>query len=377
MEEKKQHAKSKILSIFFFIAVFFIPASVAFGAEYEEIYQNQYPQPDSPNGDYTWGKTSYTGTSPAVGNVGDFILKNTTGTQALTVCGLRFAAAPWDFSRTVDLSVRVYETKLGVSWFSGHGAGDDQGVTFPNVPGIITLIVSDEDTAVSPVLDNNDQDYFRQSVSMSFSNGCQNWNMQEFNYFIEIGNLQTTSTNGFNAGYHALDDDEDRYAIGMYFDGNPNSASAGWTSDSSTSFGIQLLGLQPTTCDGYDTISIQGALCHIFAYLFIPSSNSVKSFNSNKTKLESKVPWGYWSQVSTELGSVSSTDVATSSAFTMRIPHNGVTSTFAVIDMNAVSGYVPSNLLILIKTLGGIAMWALFGTWIWHLVTKKSSDDGG
>lgn len=114
----------------------------------------------------------------------------------------------------------------------------------------------------------------------------------------------------------------------------------------------------------------------VLIWLFQPPAVMNQVYQNQLTQLQTKVPWGWWTQISNGFSSVSSTDVATTTALTMQIPHNGVTTTVAIFDIHAAAAVIPSSLLSLIQTIGGVAMWALFGGWIWILVTgNKPGDD--
>lgn len=114
----------------------------------------------------------------------------------------------------------------------------------------------------------------------------------------------------------------------------------------------------------------------VLLFLFKPPSNVTQQYNDQVASLRLKVPWGWWAQVSAGFEAVSSTQAATTTALTMQVPHQGVTTTVAIFDVAAASALIPSGVSSLIRTIGGVAIWALFGTWIWVLVTgNKSSED--
>ena len=129
-------------------------------------------------------------------------------------------------------------------------------------------------------------------------------------------------------------------------------------------------------CDGFDTGSITGGICNIFAFLFVPSNAIVDQYSSEVNVLKTKAPLGWWTQVSAGLASVSSTQAVTSSAFVLQIPFNNATETVTIFDFAVIQGYIPASLLALIRSLGSIGLWALFMTWIYGLVTGNSGDGG-
>lgn len=153
-----------------------------------------------------------------------------------------------------------------------------------------------------------------------------------------------------------------------------------YTSDETYSSFFQQPNVSSTIdiCNGYDEGGIVNGLCNIFAYLFVPNDIVKQKFQDEQTVLAGKIPWGWWTQVSGGFAAVSSTVVATTSAFVLQIPFNGTTHTIPVIDYAEINQYIPSSLLSTIRTLGGMAMWALFGAWIWHIVTgNKQHEDAG
>jgi hypothetical protein len=111
-------------------------------------------------------------------------------------------------------------------------------------------------------------------------------------------------------------------------------------------------------------------LCDAFVWMFYPNTASIQgSLSVLASSTQSKVPWGWWTQISAGVGSVSSTVAATTTALTMRVPHNGVTTTVAIFDIHAAAALIPANVLTLLRTIGGMLIWGLFGMWIWHIVT--------
>lgn len=110
-------------------------------------------------------------------------------------------------------------------------------------------------------------------------------------------------------------------------------------------------------------------------WLFKPPDAVKIAYDYQVANLRTKVPWGWWEQVSAGFGSVSSTDTATTSVLSINVPHNGVTTTVAIFDIAASTALIPSNVLDLIRKIGGVTVWALFGAWIWTLVTNKKEDE--
>lgn len=111
-------------------------------------------------------------------------------------------------------------------------------------------------------------------------------------------------------------------------------------------------------------------------WLFKPPDILLVAYENEKENLRTKIPWGWWNQVSAGFLSVSSTEAATTTALTMSIPHSGTTSTVAIFDPVAVTELIPSSVLELIRFFGAMGMWALFGAWIWTIVTgSKPNDD--
>lgn len=180
----------------------------------------------------------------------------------------------------------------------------------------------------------------------------------------QVADIWTTSTNELLGSIKGTDNATDTHFYAS-------------STDSFNFFGTPASNTTINVCSGYDLASVQGALCNIFSYLFVPSTSVLQSFADAQSMLATKIPWGWWSQVSSQFASVSTTDAVTSSTAVVSIPHNGVTSTFAILDISAIQARIPSNVLDQIRTLGGVAMWALFGTWIWHLVTGNSTEDSG
>lgn len=121
-------------------------------------------------------------------------------------------------------------------------------------------------------------------------------------------------------------------------------------------------------------------LCDGLVWAFVPERGYIDTaVSTTRANFATKVPWGWWSQVSAGFASVSSTDVASSSSITVIIPPyaNVATGSLTILDMNAVTGYIGADLLNMIRMFGGVAIWALFGTWVWGLVTGSHPQDSG
>lgn len=179
----------------------------------------------------------------------------------------------------------------------------------------------------------------------------------------QVADIWTTSTNELLGSINGTDNPTD---TAFYASSTDGSFSYFETPVSSTTINI---------CAGYEPVSVQGALCNIFSFLFVPSTSIIQQYTNTKTTLATKVPWGWWTQVSAGFGSVSSTITASTTAFTLQIPFNGATETIAIIDYSEMNKYIPQSLLNIIRALGGVAIWAMFGAWIWHLVTGSKPTD--
>jgi len=111
------------------------------------------------------------------------------------------------------------------------------------------------------------------------------------------------------------------------------------------------------------------AIRDLLIWLFQPPATVTAQYSAVLADIRMKVPWGWWDQVSTGFGSVSSSESATTTALSMEVPHNGVTTTVDIFDVATVTSIIPASVLDLIRSLGGVALWALFAAWIWSLVT--------
>jgi hypothetical protein len=121
-------------------------------------------------------------------------------------------------------------------------------------------------------------------------------------------------------------------------------------------------------------------VCDGLVWAFAPSMSYIgQSASTTRANFATKIPWGWWSQVVDGFGSVSSTDSQTSTAFTIQIPAfiGQATSSISIFDFTDIQTYIPATLLALLRTIGGIALWALFGAWVWHLVTGNKPEDHG
>lgn len=147
----------------------------------------------------------------------------------------------------------------------------------------------------------------------------------------------------------------------------------GYTAPSSTLYGLT----STSSATGQDLGFFGNMMRDVIAYLFKPDQSVINDYNNEVSTLRTKVPWGYWNQVSSAFASVSSTDITTTTPIALQIPYNGTTETVPIIDMTAIQAKIPPTLLELIRTLGAVGLWALFGTWIWHLVTGNKTDDNG
>jgi len=131
------------------------------------------------------------------------------------------------------------------------------------------------------------------------------------------------------------------------------------------------------TCPNYGVIGT--AICDVFVWLFVPDDQAIaEEWTELTSTTQSKIPWGYWSQVSAGFAAVSSTQPVTSTAFVLQVPAyaDKPTSSVNVLNIALIQSRIPANLLTLIQVLGGIAIWAIFGTWIWSLVTgNKPAED--
>jgi hypothetical protein len=147
----------------------------------------------------------------------------------------------------------------------------------------------------------------------------------------------------------------------------------GYTAPSSSLYGLT----STSSATGQDLGFFGNMIRDVIAFLFKPNQSIVNDFNNEVSTLQTKVPWGYWNQLSVAFASVSSTDITTSTPIALKIQYNGTTETVPIIDMTAIQDKIPPNLLELIRALGAVALWALFGTWIWHLVTGNKPEDHG
>jgi hypothetical protein len=195
--------------------------------------------------------------------------------------------------------------------------------------------------------------------------------------------------------------DSDAYLmVGQTGDSDSNffyvlSSGGGWTLDTGSEGAIRWFGQggddlssgfpEPIISSyGFSTSSALGTdfgyfgnlLRDLFLWLFAPNQSAMNSLQSLKANAMTRVPWGWWTQISTGFGSVSSTQAATTTVLSMEVPHGNTTTTVTIFDIHSVLALIPSSLLFLIRTIGGVAIWALFGTWIWNLVTgSQGSDD--
>jgi len=113
-------------------------------------------------------------------------------------------------------------------------------------------------------------------------------------------------------------------------------------------------------------------MCDAMVWFFVPDVSDIgEAFTTTTARFKTKVPYGWFDQVATQFATVSSTQAQTSTAFTLQIPafSGHATSSLAVFDFNAIQAYIPASLLATIRALGGVAMWALLGTWLWSVVT--------
>lgn len=179
--------------------------------------------------------------------------------------------------------------------------------------------------------------------------------------FSEVQNIQSLcgDANGFSSTYL----DPATYGI-------PSMTLYGGTLAFTPALSLPVTSTSITaTCPAF---SIYTPLCDALVWAFFPSATIQQNYVDEVAKLKTKVPWGWWSQLSTGISSVSSTDVATTTALTMKVPHGGTTTTVAIFDIQAARALIPDNVLDLIRTLGGVALWGLFGMWVWSLVTGST-----
>jgi len=114
-------------------------------------------------------------------------------------------------------------------------------------------------------------------------------------------------------------------------------------------------------------------LVQVSNYLFCPKPSDITSaYNSASLSIQSRAPFGWWSQTYARMQSVSSTYSNATSTAQMSVWDGAATHTFAILDMDAVRELIPESIVSEIKGYGSIALWAIFGLWIFQLVTKTN-----
>jgi len=112
-------------------------------------------------------------------------------------------------------------------------------------------------------------------------------------------------------------------------------------------------------------------LVFVANYLFCPTPSDITlAYENAEDQISSRAPFGWWNQVYTAMQSVSSTYVNATSVGMLTFYAGGATHTVTVLDMDSVRSLIPQSSIDDIKALGSMALWAVFGLWIFRLVTK-------
>jgi hypothetical protein len=349
----------KILLFFFSVVlgVFFIAADT-----HAVSYLNEF----APN-NQLWGSPTQSA----------FAYRVTTSTD-MTVCDI-FVPQVWDFSQmpvtsSTETTLKIYATQ------SLTDAPDTGALVRTFTTSTIDVITPTNGIPTTKM-------HFPTTAGIPGIDECSNrfsmYGSQGWSYWFVLTHPTVPASNKFRGGINLNATSTSDYSY---------KVASAWLAPQLNRGAIMLTGTSTIPADNlayylFNSSNTPPILCQndfgfavnpirdLLCWLVVPSQDIENLYEYNRATLSTKVPWGYWQQISTGLGSVSSTQTTTSTALGLQVPFLNATYTVPIIDMTLIQTWIPLSVLTLIRAIGGVAMWALFGLWIWNLVTGSKPDD--
>jgi len=163
---------------------------------------------------------------------------------------------------------------------------------------------------------------------------------------------------------------------------------SGWTERSTREMGIALYGTLDADSSLFSAYASSSyaftdpdfgwfgnAMSDVFKWLFVPSDSSKAVLTAKKNDLLTKMPFGWFEQASSTVSGLTSGVSTTSSSIYLSASTTAGSWNVEVFNASSTKNTIPSNVRTLIRTLGGVAIWALFFTWLVALAIGKKADD--
>jgi len=146
------------------------------------------------------------------------------------------------------------------------------------------------------------------------------------------------------------------------------------SSSSFTSPNVADYGLSGTSTNPGDFGLFGNWFIAAMQWLFVPSSDTWRQFNeSSQTRLATKIPFGWFAQVSSTFAGLQDEDTTTT-VFTVYASSTTSTLSAVFFDSQAIKAAIPENIRTLVRLLGGLALWTAFFFWLWSLATGRHTE---
>lgn len=116
------------------------------------------------------------------------------------------------------------------------------------------------------------------------------------------------------------------------------------------------------------------AMFDVGRFFFVPSNSSQAVLDNKKSELMAKVPFGWFASASSSLSELSVTSTTTTYSFDVKVGDEA-TSTVTFFNKSELEALIPGNVQTLIRTLGAMALYALFFIWVVSLARRNPETD--
>lgn len=109
----------------------------------------------------------------------------------------------------------------------------------------------------------------------------------------------------------------------------------------------------------------------VLMWLFVPSQNVWNGIDNYKSDLMTRVPFGWFSQVSSTFSGLDS-DTTTSTVISWHASTSMVNETVTIFDPQEIEATIPENIRNFIKAIAGVALWTFLFVYIVNLATNRT-----
>lgn len=326
-------------------------------AQYTAVYSSEWPDA---NGAYTWGNTA------SHRWVGWKLWGKTAGAENIEVTDIRLPIAA-----TTNTAAGAVNFKIRIWLATAEYYGEDTQYDDPCTPADseAQLIYSQESLLIVSTSTTAGLDYTDENLLFSFDTPI-NMDFTKYTYCIDIERLLSSVNDNL---YWGRGPNIEGYSSDYYYMGS------GVWGKSNSEVVLELYGFNHDQVCNITATGIMGdvsrAICNTFAFLFIPSENFTDALTDTISDASSTVPFGYWSQISEGWESVTGTESTTSSKIYWTAFDGSATHTVAIFDVQEVINTIPPSLLVDIRFYTSIAMYTLFGIWVFGLATGTKHED--